>query len=533
MSNKRVRIGSSMGAVGLVFLGLTAYRAGNDPLVLTLIAGLLAAAVLILRVPRLNARGWHLVVPVILALVFQAAALVGSGLGCAPPVGPPGSVFESFQLVPCTIRFSNSLYGLMQTWVVVAGAIVGLAAASAVSLRQISGFLIGACLALGLVHAVREVFDPIFLPTSAGFVIRIPCRPCWLWRSCAGSIGSRRGGADPLSARAARAGGLVWDWAFARAAPDPDPVASGHVRGALGLLPAGLAAARWPDEPVSDAASSASARSGGRSIFALQALAWVNRVGDIHGSLYERLSIYEQIATLWRKGILFGIGTGNFEIVFPLVNQIRSSSKGRTQEPQHISGALHRAGGIGFDRAHCAFGAVIVILLQDWWQRKSSVAGLGLAIVFAIAAHSVFDFSMEIPGVAASVAVMLGASSILVLPLKQSLPRRLSRMPGCHSVGICRRSRLRIRTAVDPLAVLALPPPCIGRSWVRAASGRDLHSRPTVSGGGIGAALAILAALLVLPNFEVTFPAPTATLCLVTVFAVTGFVDDHPVAQCR
>ena len=58
----------------------------------------------------------------------------------------------------------------MQTWVVVAGAIVGLAAASAVSLRQISGFLIGACLALGMVHAVREVFDPIFLPTSAGFV---------------------------------------------------------------------------------------------------------------------------------------------------------------------------------------------------------------------------------------------------------------------------------------------------------------------------------------------------------------------------
>ena len=120
-----------MGAVGLVFLGLTAYRAGNDPLVLTLIAGLLAAAVLMLRIPPLSSRVWHLVVPVIFALVFQAAALIGSGLGCSPPVGPPGSVyFESFQLIPCTIRFSNSLYGLMQTWVVVAGGFVGLAAAS-------------------------------------------------------------------------------------------------------------------------------------------------------------------------------------------------------------------------------------------------------------------------------------------------------------------------------------------------------------------------------------------------------------------
>ncbi len=65
------------------------------------------------------------------------------------------------------------------------------------------------------------------------------------------------------------------------------------------------------------------------------------------------------------------------------------------------------------------------------------------------------------------------------------------------------------------------------RGWVRAPSARDLHSRPTVSGGGIGAALTILAALMVLPHFGVTFPAPTATLCLVAVFAAAGFIDDH------
>jgi len=65
------------------------------------------------------------------------------------------------------------------------------------------------------------------------------------------------------------------------------------------------------------------------------------------------------------------------------------------------------------------------------------------------------------------------------------------------------------------------------RGWVRGASVRDLHTRPTVSGGGIGAALTILAALLVLPSLGVNFPTPTATLCLVAVFAVTGFVDDH------
>lgn len=56
-----------------------------------------------------------------------------------------------------------------------------------------------------------------------------------------------------------------------------------------------------------------------------------------------------------------------------------------------------------------AFGTVILLLLGDWWRTRSSAAALGVVIVFAIGAHSVFDFSMEIPGVAASVAVILGA----------------------------------------------------------------------------------------------------------------------------
>ena len=412
MANKRVRIGSSMGAVGLVFLGLTAYRAGNDPMVLTLIAGLLAAAVLILRVPRLNARGWHLVVPIILALVFQAAALVGSGLGCAPPVGPPGSVyFESLQLFPCTIRFSNSLYGLMQTWVVVAGAIVGLTAASAVSLRQISGFLIGACLALGMVHAVREVFDPIFLPTSAGFVnpnslstLLVVALLCWIHQ-----VASRWGRSSfprrPLELAGWFGIGLLLVLLLILTQSRLGMFVGLSACGLLVLLLLGGRMSRYQMLHLLLLLAVAAA-----AFFALQALAWVNRVGDIHGSLYERLSIYEQIATLWRKGILFGIGTGNFEIVFPLVNTDPILAKKVWTKAHSTYLALYIEQGVLGLIAHIyAFGAVIVILLRDWWQRKSGVTGLGLAIVFAIAAHSVFDFSMEIPGVAASVAVMLGA----------------------------------------------------------------------------------------------------------------------------
>ena len=56
------------------------------------------------------------------------------------------------------------------------------------------------------------------------------------------------------------------------------------------------------------------------AVVALQAVAWVNRVGDIHGSLLSRLSIYEQGAQLWLKGIVFGVGAGTFEVVLPVVN---------------------------------------------------------------------------------------------------------------------------------------------------------------------------------------------------------------------
>lgn len=65
------------------------------------------------------------------------------------------------------------------------------------------------------------------------------------------------------------------------------------------------------------------------------------------------------------------------------------------------------------------------------------------------------------------------------------------------------------------------------RRWVRPVTARDLHIRPTVSGGGVGAALAIGAGLLALPALGVPLPSPGATLGLVAVLAIIGFIDDH------
>ena len=161
------------------------------------------------------------------------------------------------------------------------------------------------------------------------------------------------------------------------------------------------------------------------TVVALQAVAWVNRVGDIHGSLLSRLSIYEQGAQLWLKGIVFGVGAGTFEVVLPVVNADPELAEKLWTKAHSTYLALYIEQGVFGLVAHLyAFGAVIMFLLRDWWQGKSGVAGLGLAIVFAIAAHSVFDFSMEIPGVAASVAAMLGAilHSCLAVETKPSSP---------------------------------------------------------------------------------------------------------------
>ena len=65
------------------------------------------------------------------------------------------------------------------------------------------------------------------------------------------------------------------------------------------------------------------------------------------------------------------------------------------------------------------------------------------------------------------------------------------------------------------------------RRWVRPSTARDLHIRPIVSGGGVGAALAIGAVLLALPALGVSLPSPGATLCLMAVLAIIGFIDDH------
>ena len=397
---------------GLIFVCLPAYRGGNDPLVLMCAAAALSLCLLVVTFPRMRGRALHLVLPLAGVLVTQLLALLGSSLDCAPAVEAAAAVnLSAPQWFPCTLRFGNSLSALFQTWVVFASGLLGFAIAGRVRVGRFSAVLMFAALMFGGLGAIRVVFDPLVLPGWVGFVnpnslstLLVVALLCWMQQASGTLLEHLRSG---------RLVAVILPLLLGMALVCTLVMTQSRLGMFVGLCACGLLVLielgrrmnRYQRLHLATLLVVMAL-----TVVALQAVAWVNRVGDIHGSLLSRLSIYEQGAQLWLKGIVFGVGAGTFEVVLPVVNADPELAEKLWTKAHSTYLALYIEQGVFGLIAHIyAFGAVIMFLLRDWWQGKSGVAGLGLAIVFAIAAHSVFDFSMEIPGVAASVAAMLGA----------------------------------------------------------------------------------------------------------------------------
>ena len=397
---------------GLIFFALPAYRAGNDPLVLTGAAAALSLCLLTVSLPRVRGRALHLILPLGLIVLVQLLALGANSLGCAPPVAAATAAdLSAPQWFPCTLRFANSLYALLQTWVVIASGLLGFAVAGRVPVGRFNAVLVFAALVFGGLGAVRMVFDPLVLPGSAGFVnpnslstLLVVALLCWMQQSSGPVLDHLRSGrfiavTGPLLL------GLLLVVALVMTQSRLGMFVGLCACGLLVLVELGRRMTRYQLLHLATLLVVLAL-----AVVALQAVAWVNRVGDIHGSLLSRLSIYEQGAQLWLKGIAFGVGAGTFEVVLPVVNTDPVLAEKLWTKAHSTYLALYIEQGIFGLIAHLyAFAAVVLILLGEWWRRRSSAAGLGLVIVFAIGAHSVFDFSMEIPGVAASVAAVLGA----------------------------------------------------------------------------------------------------------------------------
>ncbi len=397
---------------GLIFVCLPAYRGGNDPLVLTCAAAALSLCLLLVTFPRMRGRALHLVLPLAAVLVAQLLALVGSSLDCAPAVEAAAAVnLSAPQWFPCTLRFGNSLSALFQTWVVFASGLLGFAIAGRVPVGWFIALLMYVALMFGGLGAIRVVFDPLVLPGWVGFVnpnslstLLVVALLCWMQQASGALLEHLRSGRlvaviGPVLL------GLALVCTLMMTQSRLGMFVGLCACGLLVLIELGRRMNRYQRLHLTTLLVVMAL-----TVVALQAVAWINRVGDIHGSLLSRLSIYEQGAQLWLKGIVFGVGAGTFEVVLPVVNSDPELAEKLWTKAHSTYLALYIEQGILGLIAHIyAFGTVIMILIGDWWRTRSSVAALGGVIVFAIGAHSVFDFSMEIPGVAASVAAILGA----------------------------------------------------------------------------------------------------------------------------
>ncbi|MEC8038722.1 MAG: O-antigen ligase family protein, partial [Pseudomonadota bacterium] len=307
---------------GLIFFALPAYRAGNDPLVLTGAAAALSLCLLTVSLPRVRGRALHLILPLGLIVLVQLLALGANSLGCAPPVAAATAAdLSAPQWFPCTLRFGNSLYALLQTWVVIASGLLGFAVAGRVPVGRFNAVLVFAALVFGGLGAVRMVFDPIVLPGSAGFVnpnslstLLVVALLCWMQQSSGPVLDHLRSGrfiavTGPLLL------GLLLVVALVMTQSRLGMFVGLCACGLLVLVELGRRMTRYQLLHLATLLVVLAL-----AVVALQAVAWLNRVGDIHGSLLSRLSIYEQGAQLWLKGIVFGVGAGTFEVVLPVVN---------------------------------------------------------------------------------------------------------------------------------------------------------------------------------------------------------------------
>ena len=174
---------------GLIFFALPAYRAGNDPLVLTGAAAALSLCLLTVSLPRV--RGRRASHPAAGAdPAGPVAALGANSLGCAPPVAAATAADLSAPQWFLHAALREQPDALLQTWVVIASGLLGFAVAGRVPVGRFNAVLVFAALVFGGLGAVRMVFDPLVLPGSAGFVnpnslstLLVVALLCWMQQS--------------------------------------------------------------------------------------------------------------------------------------------------------------------------------------------------------------------------------------------------------------------------------------------------------------------------------------------------------------
>ncbi|MBI5246015.1 MAG: O-antigen ligase family protein [Elusimicrobia bacterium] len=113
-----------------------------------------------------------------------------------------------------------------------------------------------------------------------------------------------------------------------------------------------------------------------------------------------RLSIYGDAWRWWRDAPLFGTGLGGFETIYPSYQDLTLLGTAAHAHSDWIEFALE-TGIFGLIGAFIAAGLAVLISARTWREARSSemraLIGGSLAATAVFAAHSLFDFSFQIP----------------------------------------------------------------------------------------------------------------------------------------
>lgn len=128
-------------------------------------------------------------------------------------------------------------------------------------------------------------------------------------------------------------------------------------------------------------------------------------------SVMGRLSIYGDTWRWWRDAPLFGTGLGGFETLYPSYQDLALIGTATHAHSDWLEFALD-AGVFGLAGLLLAAGLAAAVATRSWHAARSremrALIGGGLAAAAVFAAHSLFEFSFQIPGNAIMCFAVLG-----------------------------------------------------------------------------------------------------------------------------
>lgn len=131
----------------------------------------------------------------------------------------------------------------------------------------------------------------------------------------------------------------------------------------------------------------------------------------IDRSVMGRLSIYGDSLRWWRDAPLFGTGLGGFETIYPSYQDLGLIGMAAHAHSDWLELTLE-TGLLGLIGALIAAGLAAFFAARTWREARSSemraLIGGGLGAAAAFAAHSLFDFSFQIPANAIMFFAVLG-----------------------------------------------------------------------------------------------------------------------------